>query len=96
MFILVQMWYSFLFRQAKGDDLHNCVTIIMHHLGLDHADALAYISDLHDHTANRFFEAQAKVPSTGSAELDAEVDFFVDGLGMWVRANDQWSFEVRS
>ncbi|KAF8915999.1 terpenoid synthase [Mucidula mucida] len=93
MIIIANDLFSWNVEQAKGDDLHNCVTIIMHHLGLDHADALAYISDLHDHTANRFFEAQAKVPSTGSAELDAEVDFFVDGLGMWVRANDQWSFE---
>lgn len=33
------------------------------------------------------------VPKYHSYHLDADVARYVDGLGNWVRANDQWNFE---
>ena len=33
------------------------------------------------------------VPKYHSYHLDADIVKYVDGLGSWVRANDQWNFE---
>ena len=33
------------------------------------------------------------MPKYHSYSLDADVAKYVDGIGSWVRANDQWSFE---
>lgn len=40
----------------------------------------------------KFLNNADKVPSFGP-KLDPQVARYVDGLGNWVRANDQWSFE---
>lgn len=81
-------------RQARGDDGHNLVTIVMNEKQLDLHAALKWIGDLHDRLVAQFLSEFPKVPSFGSEALDAEVAIYVDGLGNWVRANDTWSFEA--
>lgn len=82
-------------RQARGDDGHNLVTIVMHQYKTDLHGALEWISRLHDDLADTFLEAFQNMPSWGVPSLDAQVAIYVDGLGNWVRGNDTWSFEVR-
>ena len=84
-----------IFRQARGDDSHNLVTIVMHERKCDLISALEWISDLHDGLVKTFLSTLKKVPSFGEQSLDNQVATYVDGLGNWVRANDTWSFEVR-
>ncbi|KAJ7121824.1 terpenoid synthase [Mycena crocata] len=84
---------SYNVEQARGDDGHNLVTIVMHALGLDLNAALLWISDLHDKLVDRFLHAYQQIPHFSDPELDAQVSEYVDGLGNWVRGNDVWSFE---
>ncbi|KAI0784430.1 terpenoid synthase [Abortiporus biennis] len=84
--------YSYNVEQSRGDEGHNLVTIVMQQLGLDIHDALRWISHLHDEIAAKFLEAWNHIP-VYSGPLDFEVRRYTEGLGNWVRANDQWSFE---
>ncbi|KAJ7120736.1 terpenoid synthase [Mycena crocata] len=84
---------SYNVEQARGDDGHNLVTIVMHALDLNLNQALAWIADLHDNLVVQFLGAYKRVPCFRNPALDAQVLEYIDGLGNWVRANDSWSFE---
>ncbi|KAF9034645.1 terpenoid synthase [Hymenopellis radicata] len=84
--------YSYNVEQSRGDDGHNLVTVVMHQLGLDIHSALQWISNLHDDLVAKFLNAWDHIPVYGGP-LDFEVRTYTEGLGNWVRANDQWSFE---
>lgn len=64
----------------------------MHQLDLDLQSAMDYIGVLHDRLAGAFLLTKDRLPSFGP-HIDAQVARYVHGLGNWVRANDQWSFE---
>ncbi|KAJ7798178.1 terpenoid synthase [Mycena leptocephala] len=83
---------SYNVEQAKGDDLHNLVTVVMNQYQMGVQEAMNWISDLHDKLANDFLETWNDVPTFGGP-VDREVRIYLDGLGNWVRANDTWSFE---
>ena len=80
-------------RQARGDDGHNLVTIVMHQFQIDVQKAINWISRLHDDLAEQFLEEWTKIPTYGGP-IDREIRTYCDGLGNWVRGNDSWSFEV--
>ncbi|KAJ7112783.1 terpenoid synthase [Mycena crocata] len=84
---------SYNVEQARGDDGHNLITIVMHALDLNLNAALMWISDLHDKLVDQFLTAYKWVPRFNNPDLDAQVLEYVDGLGNWVRGNDVWSFE---
>ncbi|KAK7694474.1 Delta(6)-protoilludene synthase [Cerrena zonata] len=84
---------SYNVEQARGDDGHNLVTIVMHERKCDLISALKWISGLHDDLVEKFLSTLKAVPSFGNRNLDEQVSTYVDGLGNWVRANDTWSFE---
>lgn len=77
-------------RQARGDDGHNIVKIVMNEHGTDLRGALNWISRRHDELAAEFLEAYEQLSTTSNKDLAT----YIDGLGNWVRANDTWSFEV--
>jgi len=83
---------SYNIEQARGDDLHNMVTIVMHQFDTDVQGAMEYIGKLHDRLAGAFLLTKDRLPSWGEP-TDSQVARYVHGLGNWVRANDQWSFE---
>ncbi|KAI3395183.1 hypothetical protein diail_1677 [Diaporthe ilicicola] len=87
--------YSYNVEQSRGDDGHNLVTVVMAELNLGVQEALDWIGRLHDELAAEFIVEYARVPElfTESEVANAEIRFYVDALGNWVRANDQWSFE---
>jgi hypothetical protein len=68
------------------------VTIVMHQFDTDVQGAMDYIGDLHDRLAGAFLLTKDRLPSWGEP-IDSQVARYVHGLGNWVRANDQWSFE---
>jgi hypothetical protein len=65
----------------------------MHQYNMDAQGAMNWISDLHGDIVEVFFEIWKSLPTFGGP-VDREIRTYVDGLGNWVRANDQWSFEV--
>lgn len=68
------------------------VTIVMHQFDTDVQGAMDYIGNLHDRLAGAFLLTKDRLPSWGEP-IDSHVARYVHGLGNWVRANDQWSFE---
>ncbi|KAF8987112.1 isoprenoid synthase domain-containing protein [Cyathus striatus] len=83
---------SYSVEQARGDGLHNIVTAIMHELQLDVQGAFDWIGKYHNQIAEKFLQDYSKVPSWGQ-EVDQYVGQYIDGLGNWVRENDQWCSE---
>jgi hypothetical protein len=65
----------------------------MHQYNLDAQGAMNWISDLHDGIVDEFLQVWKALPTFGGP-VDREIRTYADGLGNWVRANDQWSFEV--
>ena len=86
---------SIINRQARGDDTHNLVTIVMHEHNCGVIEAVEWISGLHDRVAGKFLSTMKELPSFGDPSLDKDIAVYVDGLANWVRSNERWSFEVR-
>ncbi|KAJ7071622.1 terpenoid synthase [Mycena amicta] len=86
---------SYNIEQARGDDGHNLVTVVMHQYNLDVQQAMNWIGDLHDQIASDFLQAFQELPTFGGPPaLDRELRTYVDGLGNGVRANDTWNYET--
>lgn len=81
-------------RQSRGDDGHNLVAIVMHQRNLDVQGALDWIGKLHDDLVLKFLEDYKKVPTFPDPQITKDTAAYAEALGNWVRANDQWSFEV--
>ncbi|KAG1886767.1 terpenoid synthase [Suillus subluteus] len=79
-------------EQARGDDSHNIVTIVMHELDTDVNGAILWVMDHHTKIEKKYFEAEAAIPKWGEP-IDSQVREYCDGLGNWVRANYDWHFE---
>ena len=89
---LLQDIVSYNLEQARGDDSHNIVTIVMNELKTDVEGAMDWVAKYHVELETKFFDALGRVPKWGKP-IDSWVAEYCDGLGNWVRANDQWSFE---
>ncbi|KAI0052749.1 terpenoid synthase [Auriscalpium vulgare] len=85
---------SYNLEQARGDDNHNMVTIVMHQEKTDIKGAMDWVVQYHKTLEDRFMELYEQVPSLDFGErVNKELAVYVDGLGNWVRASDQWGFE---
>ncbi|KAJ6479121.1 terpenoid synthase [Mycena sanguinolenta] len=93
MILIANDIYSYNIEQARGDDRHNLVAIVMRTKNLSLVDTLDWISALHDRLVEKFLAAFRQVPLCDDAELNRQVHEFADGLGNWVRGYDAWSFE---
>ncbi|EIM82223.1 terpenoid synthase [Stereum hirsutum FP-91666 SS1] len=83
---------SYNIEQARGDDSHNIVRIVMNELDTDVPRAMDWVAQRHTQLEREFFTALSELPTWGEP-IDGWVKEYVYGLGNWVRANDQWSFE---
>ncbi|KAH8982765.1 isoprenoid synthase domain-containing protein [Lactarius hatsudake] len=81
-------------EQARGDDGHNIVTVVMHQHKTDIQGAMNWVDDRHKELEAKFMDLyENKIPKFGEP-VDTELARYVDGIGNWVRANDQWDFET--
>ncbi|KAI0062680.1 terpenoid synthase [Artomyces pyxidatus] len=83
---------SYNVEQARGGDNHNIVTIVMNQEKTDIQGAMDWVVRYHKTIEDRFMELYEQVPKFGEP-VDSQLAIYVDGLGNWVRACDQWSFE---
>ncbi|KAG2124659.1 terpenoid synthase [Suillus clintonianus] len=83
---------SYNVEQARGDEGHNIVTIVMHELDTDVNGAILWVADCHAKLETKFLEAMAAIPKWEEL-IDSQVREYCDGLGNCVRANNDWSFE---
>lgn len=79
-------------EEARGLDGHNIVTSVMRELKLDRAGALEWLQTYINNFVSTFLSDLERLPSWGE-EIDKKVKTYIDGLGHWVRGNDDWSFE---
>ncbi|KAH9026094.1 terpenoid synthase [Lactarius hengduanensis] len=85
---------SYNVEQARGDDGHNIVTVVMHQHKMDIQGAMNWVHDLHKELEAKFMDLyENKIPKFGEP-VDTELARYVDGIGNWVRGNDQWNFET--
>jgi hypothetical protein len=65
----------------------------MHHNKTDVQGAMDWVSDCLRSLEAKFMDLyENKIPKFGEP-VDTELGEYVDGIGNWVRANDQWHFE---
>ena len=65
----------------------------MHNNKTDIQGAMNWVYDYHKELEAKFMDLyENKVPKFGEP-VDTELAQYVDGLGNWVRASDQWGFE---
>lgn len=84
---------SYNVEQARGDDNHNAIALVMHHNKTDVQGAVDWVSNWLKDLEARFMDLyENKMPKFGEP-VDTELGQYVDGIGNWVRANDQWHFE---
>lgn len=84
--------FSYNLEQLRGDDLHNIITCVMHEHHTDVNGAMLWVEDFLFQVAEKFHAAQAALPQW-EEPLNSHVKEYCDGLGQWVRALDDWSFE---
>jgi hypothetical protein len=65
----------------------------MHHNKTDVQGAMDWVSNHHEGLVARFMDLyENKIPKFGEP-VDTELAQYVDGVGNWVRASEQWHFE---
>ncbi|KAF8433262.1 isoprenoid synthase domain-containing protein [Boletus edulis BED1] len=84
--------YSYNMERFRGDDLHNMITCVMNEYDTDVNGAMLWMEDFLVGVADRFQAAMAALPQW-EEPLNSQVRTYCDGLGQWVRALDDWSFE---
>ncbi|KAJ6537518.1 terpenoid synthase [Mycena vulgaris] len=84
--------FSYNIERARGQALHNYVTLVALERNIGIQDAVDYLGALHDRTKASFLDAVQNLPSWGEP-TDSAVRRYVHGIGNWVRANYEWSFE---
>ncbi|KAG6883541.1 hypothetical protein C0992_008520, partial [Termitomyces sp. T32_za158] len=82
MLILGNDLCSYNVEQARGDDNHNIVTIVMHHQKLGLAEAMKWIGDYHSKLEQDFLTDLNHVPHFGH-EIEGDLKRYLDGLGNW-------------
>jgi hypothetical protein len=92
MIILANDILSYNLEQARGDDDHNIVTIVMHEFDTDVNGAMLWVMDCHTKLEKKYFESLAAIPKWGEP-IDSQVRKYCDSLGHWVRGCYAWSFE---
>lgn len=73
------------------------MTVVMRQYGLGLQDTFDWIGELHQDLEACFLAEFRNLPHfpEESDSVNREVREYANALGNWVRANDQWSFEVR-
>ncbi|KAK7441388.1 hypothetical protein VKT23_016636 [Stygiomarasmius scandens] len=92
MTILANDLYSYNVEQARGDDAHNIVAVIMREKGCTVQEAMDQVGKLYAHIKSAFIENYKSLPTFGDTDVDRLVKEYCWGMGNWVTTNIKWSF----
>ncbi|KAI0284093.1 terpenoid synthase [Russula brevipes] len=93
MMILDNDIVSYNLEQARGDDNHNIITILMHHDKIDIQGAMDWVDSYRKELNAKFMDTYYNgIPKFGEP-VDTELARYVEGISNWVRGSDQWGFE---
>ncbi|KAF8142135.1 terpenoid synthase [Boletus edulis] len=84
--------YSYNLERLRGDDFHNIITCVMKEYQTDVNGAMLWTEGFLLKAEERFSMAMAALPQW-EEPLNFQVKVYCDGVGQWVRANDDWCFE---
>ncbi|KAF8520672.1 terpenoid synthase [Gautieria morchelliformis] len=84
--------FSYNVEQARGDEGHNLVRVLMDQYNIDRQMAMDCIGKLHDDFVEQFLATWEKIPTFGGP-VDQEIRTYLEGLARWIRGNESWSFE---
>lgn len=79
-------------EKSRGLELHNSVELVMKEQNLDLQGAIDWLECYAARVHESFLANITNLPSWGE-DVDRRVRIYIDGLGQWVRGNDDWSFE---
>jgi hypothetical protein len=84
-------------QSLPGHKEHNAVSAVMAELGVGVQEAMDWVGHFHDMLVDSFLAEYQRVPLFPDERetVNREILEYADALGNWVRACDQWSFEVR-
>jgi len=82
---------SFNVEQARGD-IHNMAIVIMNERGVGVQEAMDIVGQWYRQRAKDFVKAMHDLP-IAEPKVQADIQKYVWGLGNWVTANYEWSFE---
>ena len=90
--------HSYNREQSSSSYPHNILTSIMEERKIPLQAALDDLALRAKSHIRRFLHNQSRLPLIAaqlgwSAEIQERLQEYVDGLGQWVRGNDDWSFE---
>ena len=91
----MQDMHSYQREISCGLASHNIITPIMKDYNLDLQGALDWLGTYTDGVVSKFLSDLSNVPSFNNEDLEERVWTYVDGLGQWVRGNDDWSYEAK-
>jgi len=83
---------SFNVEQARGD-IHNMAIVLMHEHNITVQEAMDRVGQWYHQRARDFVNAMANLPVMDSKKEQVDIRKYVWGLGNWVTANYEWSFE---
>ena len=81
-------------EKSRGLELHNSVELVMNEQKIDVQGAMNWIECYALRVHDSFLQNVADLPSWGE-DVDRRIRIYIDGLGQWVRGNDDWTFESR-
>ena len=88
--------YSYNLERVRGLGLFNLVTVVMYEQDIGPRAAVAQIGAWHDGIVAEFLAARdelAQLSRRWGDSVHRQVEFYVNGLGRWVRGSDDWHFE---
>jgi Terpene synthase family 2, C-terminal metal binding len=77
-------------KESDNRDVHNLVLVLEHEEGLSREAACTRAAGLHDAQVRHFLELERRLPRFGPS-IDAQLARYVEGMRIWLRANDDWS-----
>jgi len=89
--------YSYNVEVLRGLGLFNLVTIIMHEKDIGPKAAVEWIGERNEQIVGEFLAFQKELAGIAARQWGddtrRQVGLYVDILGCWVRANENWHFE---
>lgn len=80
-------------EQAKGH-VHNMVDTLMYTQGFGAQDSINAIARWYRENSKEFLAAMSDLPISDDPKVNEELRKYIDGLGQWVTANHEWSFQT--
>ncbi|EJD45635.1 terpenoid synthase [Auricularia subglabra TFB-10046 SS5] len=89
--------YSYAVERATGLAGNNFVTVLMKNKGLSLQQASDYIGEHYKSLVDQYFSARAalRTQSFGDAQMDQDVERYINEMSNWAIGNVVWSFETK-